>query len=152
MSHLYDRSNNIYFIKSFKIQYMLKFCHITICSIKRWFFSFSFLCGLKCMDLNKPILLVQQYRISSVCPWRILKFRFQGSVSWIAVYLWLPFLPKPWTWECGAGGGLVQSCMNFYSASAKQCFNYGLSVSTAPAHFTIRKKNLSFLPCFTVIL
>lgn len=116
---------------------------MTICSIKGCFFSFSFLCGLKCVGLNKPILLAQQCRISSMCPSRVL---YQGSVSWMAMHLRLPFLPKPWIWECGAGGGFAQSCMNFYSASAEQCFNYGLSVLIAPAHFPIRKKNLfSFL-------
>lgn len=63
-------------------------------------FSFPSLCGSKCIDLNKPILQVQQCRISSLCASRVLKFRLQDSVSWMAVHLWLPFLPKRWIWPC----------------------------------------------------
>lgn len=119
---------------------------------ERHLFSFPFSSGLKRVDLNKPVVQVQRCSISSTCPSKVPTFRLQDSVSWMAVHLRFPFLPKPWTWACGAGGGVVQSCVNLYSASAEQCFNYGLSVSTAPAHFTIRKRNLSFLPCVTVIL
>lgn len=46
-------------------------------------------------------LQVQQCRISSLCASRVLKFRPQDSDSWMAVHLWLPFLPKPWIWLCG---------------------------------------------------
>lgn len=113
-------------------------------------FSFPFLRGLKCIDLNRPILLVRQYRISSMCPSRVLKFRLWGSVLKQCT---LDFLSCP-NLELGLVGQREDLCSLAWTSTVPQLNNVLIMAFQAQLHLPIslseRKISLFFLLCYTL--